>query len=653
MPRQRRAAVAILDPQYLLRLFVEEVVDYAVILLDTSGTILSWNIGARRIKGYDGPEIVGRHFSCFYTAKDQAADRPGLALRTAQSAGKFEDFGLRVRKDGSQFFAHVVITPVRDERGTLLGFGKITQDISRDIELEDQVKSSELRAQNLADTVLDTIVDGVITINHRGEIQSYNDACIRLFGYERAEIVGKNVRTLMPEPYRGEHDSYIRNYRETGVAKIIGIGREVSGQRKNGSIFPMDLSVGATNAGGDHAFVGVVRDTTERHDLEKARELLRQTQKMDALGQLTAGIAHDFNNLLGIIVANLDLLRDDIPSAASTKLADEILDAALRGAELTQRLLAFGRKQALQPSVVSMNDLLEAFVALANRVLGERIKIVVRPAADLWPARVDKSQFEDMLLNLTLNARDAMPAGGKLIYETANVTLDEAYAEANAEVMPGGYVMVAVTDTGTGMPPEVVERAFEPFFTTKGQGKGNGLGLSMAYGFVKQSQGHIKIYSENGSGTSIKVYLPRSHTEATAERIANDVIPFKPALLTSQFVLVVEDNPSALKATAAMLVSLGYQVLTAADADEALAALKAESNIGLLMSDVMLPGKLNGPDLAVKAAEIHPHIKILFNSGYAEQSIVERGLLQKGAQLISKPFRRQQLAEKLSEIFNG
>jgi len=510
--------------------------------------------------------------------------------------------------------------------------------------------SSESEFRNLIDTVLDTIVDGVITVNLRGEIQHYNDACERLFGYSFDDVRGKNISMLMPEPMRSEHDGYMENYRQTGIAKIIGIGREVTGLRKDGTTFPMELAIGTTNREGEYAYVGIIRDVTERYDADKAREQLRQAQKMEAIGQLTGGIAHDFNNLLAVIVGNLDFLNEKL--APGSPLLDYIkpaIEAALRGSELTQQLLAFGRKQALQPKNCSLIALITHFSSLIRRTLGERIELVLALSADTWHVHVDPGQLENVLLNLSVNARDAMPAGGKIIYETKNTVLDAAYAELHTDVIPGEYVMLAVSDTGTGMSHDTIERAFEPFFTTKEIGKGSGMGLSMVYGFVKQSAGHIKIYSELGHGTTIRIYLPRADAEDYAyEADENaEAVPIK-----VRHVLVVEDNPDVLRLTSSMVESLGYKVLTAASGDEAMGIIESRNDIDLLLTDVMLPGSLNGPAMAKRAMELRPALKVLFNSGYAEHAIFESGLLDEGVHLISKPFRKAQLAHKITEILN-
>lgn len=511
-------------------------------------------------------------------------------------------------------------------------------------------RNGENRLRSLVDTILDTIIDGVITINTHGEIQSYNKACAKLFGYSADEVLGKNVNILMPQPYRAEHDGYLDNYQRTKVAKIIGIGREVSGQRKDGSVFPMELAVGKTDQGGEHAYVGIIRDITERREAEKAQEQLRQSQKMEALGQLTGGIAHDFNNLLAVILGNLDFLHERTQDDAQLNAyIQPSIAAAEHGAELTKQLLAFSRKQALQPRVISINELLDLFKPFIHHSLGERIEVIMKVDPDIWNINVDPTQIQNVLLNLAVNARDAMPNGGILIYETKNIILDEFYTDGQPEMTPGEYVMIAISDTGCGMSPDVVEKAFEPFFTTKEVGKGTGLGLSMVYGFVKQSKGHVNIYSELGHGTTIRIYLPKANgpydskqkrIHATAESRHSD----------SRIILVVEDNAEVLKITSAMVKSMGYIVIEAPTGDDALNILKERNDICMLLSDVMLPGEINGPTLAKKALNIHPGLKVLFNSGYAEHAIFKSGLLEEGVHLISKPFRKDQLAERISEL---
>lgn len=509
------------------------------------------------------------------------------------------------------------------------------------------------QSQGHLHAVVNHVLDGLITINAKGKIESFNPACERIFGYSADEMLGKNVKMLMPEPYKAQHDQYIQNYHDTKIGKIIGTaGREVKGMRKDGSTFPIDLSVSAFHFAGEVHFSGIVRDITDRKEAEAAKEQLRQSQKMEALGQLTGGVAHDFNNLLAIILGNLDLLSEKLQEEHPLqRYVVPSIEAALQGSELTSRLLSFGRKQALRPKTISVNDLIDYFSRWVRRVVNERIEIDIKLDMEIWPISVDTSQLQNALLNLSVNARDAMPNGGRLFLETKNITLDSSYTLHNPEVRAGDYVMIAVTDTGVGMSPDIIDKVFDPFFTTKAEGKGSGLGLSMVYGFVKQSEGHIKIYSEPDVGTSIKIYLPRAEGEVSsfAETFQDTSIA---EIEHGIHVLVVEDNPSVLQLTSDMVESLGFRVSVASTGDEALKQLAKHDDIKLLLSDVMLAGGLNGPQLAKIALEKYPHLKVIFNSGYAEDAMRQSGMLEEGVHLLGKPFRKLQLAQKIKEVLH-
>jgi signal transduction histidine kinase/CheY-like chemotaxis protein len=395
-----------------------------------------------------------------------------------------------------------------------------------------------------------------------------------------------------------------------------------------------------------HFFIG--RDMTERHAME---EQLRQSQKMEAVGQLTGGVAHDFNNLLTVIIGNADSLSHALRREPELQsLADMTANAALRGAELTGSLLAFARKQPLEPRATDINVLVSEMEPLLRRTLGERVVIDIRCAPDLWVSMIDPAQLETAMLNLVVNARDAMPDGGRLIIETANVELDEDYARQNPGLQPGLYVAISVADSGSGMTPEVAGRAFDPFFTTKETGKGTGLGLSMVYGFVKQSNGHIKIYSELGRGTTVKLYVPRI--------VGADAEPRAPARAAEvrgggETILAVEDDAGVRDYVERQLKSLGYDVHTARDADEALALLQRLGRIDLLFTDVVMPGRLDGPRLAEAARKLQPGLKVLYTSGYTENAIVHQGRLDASVELLNKPYRRQDLAAKLRKLLDA
>jgi PAS domain S-box-containing protein len=626
--------------------FIDAISEYAVFMLDGHGMIRSWNKGAERMTGWKASETIGRHFSHYYPPADPVAHKHDTLLQIISLHGEHQESGYRMHKDGSRFFASSFFHVLRDGQLNITGFGVIARDIAGKSETEVRLFTSESRLYSL----LETIIDGVITINGQGLIHSYNKACITLFGYEPHEVIGKNVSILMPDPYHSAHDSYIDNFKKTGKAKVIGIGREVIGKRKDGSTFPMELAVGETHAGEEYAFVGIIRDITERKEAERAREQLRQSQRMEAIGQLTGGIAHDFNNLLAIILGNLDFMHERLPAGDPLhEFIGPSIAAAEHGSELTQQLLAFGRKQTLMPQVISLNDLVFYFTTFIRHMLGERVETSYSLSADVWNVYVDSNQLQNALINLSVNARDAMPEGGKLMFETSNVTFDQHYIENHFDISAGDYVMLAISDTGTGMDANVMAKAFEPFFTTKEVGKGTGLGLSMVYGFVKQSNGHIKLYSEPGFGTSVKIYLPRAQ-QATQATEANRKMPQPIKADKSRLVLVVEDNADVLKITSAMIESIGYRALTASSGDEAMRIIRQRGDIELLISDVMLPGELNGPALAKQAVAHSPGLKVLFNSGYAEQALQSSGLLNENVHLISKPFRKMQLASKIAEL---
>jgi signal transduction histidine kinase/CheY-like chemotaxis protein len=397
----------------------------------------------------------------------------------------------------------------------------------------------------------------------------------------------------------------------------------------------------------DNGFVLTISDMTKR---AQAEAVLRESQKMQAIGQLTGGIAHDFNNLLTVILGNLELARMKLdPANPLVSNIERSLWAAQRGGTLTSQLLAFARKQPLAPAPIDMSAHLPELVPLLKRTLGEHIDVRFVDSAGLWPAMADPAQLESAVLNLALNARDAMSGGGRLTIELANKVLDAQYARAHAEVTPGDYVMVAVSDTGHGMTEEVAARVFEPFFTTKTEGRGTGLGLAMVFGFVKQSGGHVKIYSEPGEGTSVKIYLPRAVGGALTTAQRSGV----PADLPhgSATILVVEDEAGVREIAVAILRSLGYRVLEAPDGTEGLLVFGAHAaEIDLLLTDVVLPGKVRGRELAERISEIRPDVKVLFMSGYTENSIVHHGRLDDGVHLLGKPFKREQLARKVVEV---
>ncbi len=510
---------------------------------------------------------------------------------------------------------------------------------------EQALRESDARLRG----IMNNTADGIITIDEQGAIDSFNHAAELMFGYTAEEMRGLNVSKLMPEPHHGQHDQYLKNYLRTGKGKILGIGpRELDGKRKDGTLIPIDLAVSEMRVGNTRLFIGVVRDITERKESE---EQLAQAQKMEAIGQLTGGIAHDFNNMLLAIIGNLELLGDHIgENSAARKSLDIAFRASMSAADLTQRLLAFSRRQPLNPVATDVNQLILNTQPLLQRTLGEDIDFETVLGGGLWRAIVDESQLESAILNLAINARDAMRNGGKLTLETGNMRLDRDYAAGHPDVTPGQYVMVAVTDSGTGMTAEVMERAFEPFFTTKEIGKGSGLGLSMIYGFVKQSGGHVKIYSEVGHGTTVKIYLPR----ATVDEQTRDDRSLQQRAMPAgdESILVVEDDPDVRAFVTTALEALGYRVTEAGDGPAAVAIMDQGRDFDLLFTDVVLPGGMNGRQIADEYAKRYPRRKILFSSGYTENAIVHHGRLDDDAELLAKPYTREALARVMREILD-
>ncbi len=648
MPTHVRTHTTRSDPERLLLSFAAGIREYALLLLDPDGCILSWNHGAEHLSGYLAHEVIGRHFSCIYPPDDVATGKPARDLEATRT-GQREDVSERVRKNGSRFLAHTVTTMINDPDHALAGVRPGDPRYHREYGGRDG-------GQGDRDPATQPDRDraghrGRWSDHHRshGVVQSYNKACTTLFGYTPEEILGQNVRVLMPEPYHSEHDRYLSAYIETNVPRIIGIGREVMGRRKDGSTFPMELAVGESLQGGNHAFVGIIRDLTERREAETQREQLRQSQKMEAVGQLTGGLAHDFNNLLAIIIGNLDMLREiRAEDPVTNELVRDALESALRGADLTRRLLAFARRQPLQPERANINEVVGAIVRLLARTLGENISIEMALSPSVWPVLIDRAQFESAIANLATNARDAMPRGGSLAIATSNGRLDEAYAAVHADVTPGQYVVVEVSDSGTGMPADVLTRIFEPFFTTKEQGKGTGLGLSMVFGFMKQSGGHITVHSEPDNGTTFRLYLPKvPETVAAQEERVEEGAPRG----GTETVLVVEDNAGLRRIVVRQLSEAGYRVLEAPDAAAAMTIIESPERIELLLTDVVMPGEMDGRDLAQAAVARRPLLRTLLTSGFPDARW-SGSAMRTGGRLLSKPYRKEELRRVVREMLD-
>jgi PAS domain S-box-containing protein len=634
------------------RLLVESITDYAIYMLDVTGLVTSWNRGAERFKGYSEREIIGQHFSRFYTEEDKAVDLPQTALRIARDRGRFEHEGWRVRKDGTRFWAHVVIDPIRDSEGKLVGYAKITRDLTERRRADEQLRESQEQFRLLIQGVTDY---AIFMLDREGRVNSWNAGAERIKGYTLDEIVGRHFSTF-----------YTKEEREAGVPtkslqKAATDGRwETEGWRvrKDGSRFWAHVVIDAihNDAGELIGFAKITRDATERKNaerqLEEARVALFQSQKMEAVGQLTGGVAHDFNNLLTVIIGGLDtIVRSKPTDTVRIRRALEMArHAADRASSLTARLLAFSRKQPLEPTPTALNSLVRNMADLLHRTLGEQIELESVLSPRLWTVEVDQNQLESAILNLAVNARDAMPSGGKLTIETQNTFLDESYTATDAEVRPGQYVVICVSDTGSGMSKSTLARVFEPFFTTKESGRGTGLGLSMVYGFVKQSAGHVTIYSEEGEGTTVKLYFPR-HLSSAETSGEVEKKPEYPSASEDEVVLVVEDNADVRAFSVMSLSELGYRVLQAVDAEAALSILRSDQRVDLLFTDVVLPGR-SGKVLADESSIARPGLKVLFTTGYSRNAIVHHGRLDPGVRLLQKPFTFDQLAIRVRELLD-
>ncbi len=498
-----------------------------------------------------------------------------------------------------------------------------------EIRLESLFKDDRFRI------VPETMVDGLIVIDAGGIIRYVNPGCVNLFGYDASDLIGQNVSIMMPNPYSSNHDGFLLRHRETRVKRIIGIGRELQGRKADGSIFPMYLSVGEAVTAEGVIFVGIIYDLTDK---KRAEETILHHQKLDAIGQLSGGIAHDFNNILSVIGGNLEMIATaDLPPAARRAVA-RAQDAAVRAARITQRLLAFARKQPLTRQPLDLNTALEDMSEMLQRAIGADIDVRMHLAPDPGIVDADIDQFETAVLNLALNARDAMPDGGAITIETEGVHFDDDLRTAQ-EAPPGDYLRVSVSDTGAGMSPEVVARAIEPFFTTKEMGAGTGLGLSMVYGFMKQIGGHARIYSEIGHGTRVSLFFPRTAAGAQPRQDSSDASTPEGQ---GETILVVEDDADVRLVTVSRLESLGYRVKIAPHAAAALDVLARSSDIALALIDVVMPGGMDGHALSDEIEKRWPGVKLILTSGYSPRMAAGSNAPRP---FLPKPSSRSQLAQ--------
>ncbi len=608
--------------------------DYAIYMLDPAGHVKSWNAGAQRFKGYLPQEILFRHFSRFYTPEDQEGGLPARALAQALEHGKFEAEGWRVRKDGSRFWAHVVIDPIYDEHRNHLGFAKITRDVTARKQAEDALRESEQRFRLLVQGVTDY---AIYMLSAEGVVSNWNVGAERIKGYSYDEIVGSHFSRF----YTDEDRERGLPLRALAAARRDGrYESEGWRMRKDGTRFWAHVIIDAIYNDDKQllGFAKITRDLTEKKQaeeaLEQAQRALFQSQKMESIGQLTGGVAHDFNNLLSVLASGLEVLSMTRPGA-DAKTLDSMRRAIDRGATLTQQLLAFARQQPLQPETRSINRIISGFESVLRRAGHSGVEFEMNLDPQTGSAVVDTARFESALLNLVVNARDAMPDGGRLTLDTAPVELRDGEV---AGLAPGPYVCISVTDTGTGMSPETVQRAFEPFYTTKEIGKGTGLGLSQVYGFIKQSGGEVVIQSTLGEGTCITIYLP-AVSDTVREAARGD----------TETVLIVEDEPDLLDVASALFISMGYDVMTAASGQDA-KKLLASCDVDILFTDIVMPNGPNGIELAQFTRENYPNVKVMLASGYPQPALgLDKSRLGDYT-FVSKPYRLSDLARGLRSV---
>jgi PAS domain S-box-containing protein len=627
-----------------LKLLIQAVTDYAIYMLDANGIVTSWNTGAERLKGYSEAQILGQHFSRFFTPEDRAAGKPQKALETARSVGRYEEEGWRMRRDGTRFWALAVLDTIYEADGSVVGFAKITRDLTDRRAVMEALRESEQRFRLLVEGVVDY---SLFMIDRQGIVQNWNPGAERTKGYRAEEIVGRHFSVFYTEEDRaaGLPAKALQIAAETGKYESEGWRVRKGGTRFWASVVIDRILDAHGNAIG---FAKITRDITERHQLERAKEQLFQAQKLETIGQLTGGVAHDFNNLLTAVLGSLSLITQMTTDTRVKRLAETAARAADRGAKLTSQLLAFARRQTLRPQASDLNQLITAFDALLRRAVGETVSVETNLAPELWVAAVDQAQFQSALLNLVVNARDAMPGGGALVIETKNVVLDESGAAALTEIEPGPYVIASVRDSGSGMTDEVKRRAIEPFYTTKDIDKGTGLGLSQVYGFARQSNGQLEIESERGKGTTVRIYLPRASDDAERATLPKGGAKERPG---TPSVLVVEDDPDVLDVTIETVRSLGYQVSSAPNALEALTILgHNDARIDVLFADVVMPKGLDGIELAREARRLRPKLQILLASGYTREGLRSRENIAEDTVFLAKPYQLSVLAETLRQL---
>jgi PAS domain S-box-containing protein len=627
----------------------------AVIGKTRDHVITSWNPGAERLYGYTAAEMTGRHVEVLIPVEDR--EREAAVLAAVARGERVEQYQTRrVRKDGTTVEVSLTMSPIADRTGAIVGVATVTRDLT-----------DRQRADARFRGLMEAAPDAMVCVDADGRIALVNAQTERLFGYGRDELAGQPVEILVPDAVREAHPGHRAGYVADPRPRPMGAGMELAGRRRDGTTFPAEVSLSAMSTDEGLLVTAVVRDVTERLEIAAERERLRtqaerdklerhlhQSQRLESLGQLAGGVAHDFNNLLGVIsnyaaFAGEEVTRQLPGGRGQAACADiaQIQEAAERAAGLTHQLLAFARQEVIQPHVLNINDVVESVEQLLVRTLGEHIELITDLAGDLSPVLADPGQIEQVLVNLAVNARDAMPGGGKLAIQTANTTIGETVA--GHELTPGPYVALKVSDTGTGIPKDVLDRVFEPFFTTKPKGEGTGLGLATVYGIITQAGGQVRIYSEPGMGTVLTALLPvtEQNPAATPSPAA------QPQRGHGETVLVVEDEAAMREVTRRILARNGYHVVVATDGHDALNILTGQlEHIDVLLTDVIMPN-MQGRELASQVSILQPGARIVFMSGYTQGLLGAQGVLEPGVHLIEKPFSEATLLTKLHEIIDA
>jgi PAS domain S-box-containing protein len=651
----------------LLEALLDSATDYAIIAMDLDGLVTSWNEGARRILGWTEEEMIGQPASVFFTLEDRQKGTQLAEMQSALDHGRGNDERWHQKKDGTCFWASGEMMPLKDENGTPQGFLKILRDRT------DQRQAAEAQRADaeFLRSVLASSGDCIKVLDLDAKLEFMNEGGLRVM-----EVSDFNAIRGCPWPGFWPADGQEEAWAAIATAKA-GASARFQGFADTMKGTPKCWDVQVTAIPGAHGrpekLLAVSRDITEQKRIEgelrelndtlerrieeRTRELrasedqLRQSQKLDAIGQLTGGVAHDFNNLLTGISGSLEILQTRLARGQFTDV-DRFISAAQgaskRAAALTHRLLAFSRRQTLDPKPTNANRLIAGMEDLVRRTVGPSIEVETVLAEDLWITLCDASQLENSVLNLCINARDAMPDGGKLTIETANTSLDRRTAREQ-DMAAGQYVTVCVTDTGSGMAPDVIERAFDPFYTTKPMGQGTGLGLSMTYGFAKQSGGQVRIYSEVDKGTTMRIFLPRHAGEEDAESLPAQLAEV-PRAQAGETILIVDDDEAVRMLVTEVLQELGYGAIEAADGTSGLNVLQSNARIDLLITDVGLPGGMNGRQIADAARVRRPGLKVLFITGYAENAVVRNGYLEAGMQIMIKPFTMEALAARIQDV---